>query len=433
MELFAVSTIALILFVGLTTGCPDLCVCDKRKEKLTCKNVKLTPEYLLKLVIPPSIKEIYFTDNGLAKITPDILRPFRQATKLEISRNLIEDIPPFTFQEFQNLTKLKLNNNKIREINRDAFTGLRKLVSLEIVSNKLTDLYAGMFDRTQSITSIKLMDNKIQEIPNGVFSRLPSLNFLFIHENEIASIGDKAFQNMTMERIDLTNNRIKRLSRSTFLNFKIKFKISLLYNPLQCDCKDVMTYARDFKGMQKYIWGDCSSPANLKGKNIVRAYLDTDCTLCDLNLCQNGGSCEGNRTSFSCMCLDQFRGSMCERSICKPEIRYVEKVVQLPSSTVLKYVDKDDGDAKNNALLEKKNNELETKLMILYAICSLELVIILCFVGLLIMGKYQDWRLMKKYNKQNSPHILEKFRNHDPDNPSGKGYISISELIPYSY
>ena len=70
--------------------------------------------------------------------------------------------------------------------------------------------------------------------------------------------------------------------------------------------------------------------------------------------------------------------------------------------------------------------------MILYAICSLELVIILCFVGLLIMGKYQDWRLMKKYRKQKSPHVLAKFRNVDADD-LGKGYISISELIPYKY
>lgn len=88
------------------------------------------------------------------------------------------------------------------------------------------------------------------------------------------------------------------------------------------------------------------------------------------------------------------------------------------------------------ANMERKKSELETKLLILYAICSLELVIILCFVGLLILGKYQDWRLMQKYNKAKSPHVLEKFQtnisNEYPGN-NGKGYISISELIPYKY
>ena len=132
------------------------------------------------------------------------------------------------------------------------------------------------------------------------------------------------------------------------------------------------------------------------------------------------------------------------------DVRYIDDVVRLPSVSVFKYTDKKDPDELTKSdvgYLATKNKELETKLMILYAICSLELVIILCFVGLLILGKYQDWRLVKKY-KQEKRSTLTRFKTHATTDHGiggktyaptslgdrGKGYTSISQIIPaYKY
>lgn len=418
--------------------CPELCNCPTT-SKLRCNNI-LTTDYIKNMIIPDTMKEIHFTNNKIAKISAEILRPFRHVTKLVITRNLIDDIPENTFREFENLTTLDLTANVVRELHPDSFAGLSKLTSLNLGRNKLTYLYEGMFEHVPLLRTLKLMRNKISSIPNGVFTRVTTLKDLFIGYNQIVRLGDRAFQNMSMYKLDISHNLIERIERSVFMNFNVRYKIILMNNKLACTCRDVMVYAKDFKALSNDIWAFCHSPENLKGKSILKAFTQTDCTLCDLDLCQNGGTCRGNKTTFNCLCPDQFKGKTCETSICKPEIRYIEKIVQLPSVTVLKYRDTEGQeenedekpDPTQSAMLEKKNKELETKLMILYAICSLELVIILCFVGLLIMGKYQDWRLMKQYRKQKSPHVLAKFRNN-VDEEAGKGYISISELIPYKY
>ena len=308
MEMVIYSVILLLLYVArLSYACPDLCMCADGSYTLRCININLTPEYLRNIVIPTTTKEVYITSNKLAKISRDVLRPFRHATRLEITRNLVEKIPPNTFVEFENLTRLTLEGNKIRELHPNSFSGLTKLIRLNIADNKLTYLYEGMFDDVASVSSLKLMRNGLQAIPNGVFTRMPLLQDLFIGHNKISRLGDRAFQNMSMYKLDLTYNDIKRIPRSAFLNFKIKYKILLYYNRLECNCVDVMTYARDFKELQLVIWGVCHSPANLKDKSILIAYTYTDCTLCDLNLCKNGGTCQGNKTSFICVCPDQFK------------------------------------------------------------------------------------------------------------------------------
>lgn len=332
MELTGIISL-LYIYIAVTNACPELCECDQNMEKLTCRGVKLTPEYLLTLVLPETIKEVYFINNDLSTISSAVLRPFRRVEKLVIKQNLIAEIPPYTFQEFENLTSLEINNNKLHELNKHVFSGLNKLNDLVVSYNEVTDLYPGIFDTLPAIKSIKMMHNKIREIPNGVFTKLRSLSKLFMSNNEIASLGAEAFQNMSMNRIDLSSNKIKRLPRSTFKNLRIERNILLFRNHFDCACKDLMSYSKYFTGL-KMMGGQCVAPLNLKGENIQSAYMKTDCTLCDLEMCRNGGTCQGNKTAFSCMCSDQYKGHMCERSICQPEIRYVNQVVQVRTTFI---------------------------------------------------------------------------------------------------
>lgn len=57
------------------------------------------------------------------------------------------------------------------------------------------------------------------------------------------------------------------------------------------------------------------------------------------------------------------------------------------------------------------DEDAEKKLMILYAMCSLEFIVILCFVALFMWKRYQDWKLLKEYDHQKRKQILEKIRN----------------------
>ena len=431
---------------------PGNCSCDKRGYTLRCINIHLTPHLLDTIHVPPYISEVHLSNNQLSAISHQFLHRFRHVKKLAISHNRLRVIPPHAFKHFKNLTTLSLKGNLIREIHPDVFKGTKRLRSLDLSENQLSYLYHGMFKHVTGLRTLKLMANRIRVIPNGVFTRMRHLQDLFMGHNIITRMEDAAFQNMTMNKLDLTYNKIAKISPSTFLNFQIKYKIMMYFNLLECYCADVMRYAKYLTAMQAHIWANCHLPRELKDKNILTAFTFTKCTLCDLDVCKNGGRCRGNQTDFTCTCSEQFKGKTCDRSICEPDIvRYVDDVVKFPSVKQLKYSDKRKQPKHfthtDLVYLAVKNKELETKLMILYAICSIELVIILCFVGLLIVGKYQDWRLVKKY-KQEKRHTLTRFKTHTTADQGGgskgytptalgdrgKGYTSISQIIPaYKY
>lgn len=444
MEPLLIGVFLLGSIIDFATSCHSICSCNKLETKLTCSDVTLTSEDLRTFVVPRGITEVTFTNNNVSKVSADILHPFRAVSKLQISSNLIESIPNGTFQNFKNLTALILSNNQIEGLQGHEFVGLSKLLRLDLAGNYLVRLNQGIFDKLSSIASIELQSNKLEYIPDGVFTPLHSLRDLFIGKNSIKQVGAKAFQNMSMNKLELSSNKIKSLSPTTFLNFRIKRKILLLNNEMHCGCREVMMYAKYFKGMQNDIWATCNTPPDLKGKYIATAYKGTQCTMCDLNFCKNGASCQGNKTDYSCICAEQYKGAFCERSICKADIKYVNRYIKVPlrqnrSRVIVVDKQRRSDPVDHSASLAQENKELETKLLILYAICSLELVIILCFVGLLLLGKYQDWKLMKKYNldkQSSSPLALEKFQwtpasELENLNGNGKGYISIKELVPY--
>ena len=419
-----------------------------------CIDVAMTSHDLQTFVIPTGIRQIIFSNNNISHVSSQILHKFRELEKFDITNNLLDNITWGTFADFGNLTSLVLSRNRLRHLDGQEFSGLVNLETLDLSGNQIDTLHEKMFVRLTSIQSIKLRFNSISVVPNNVFTPLKTLQKLFVSNNQITELEDRAFQNLSMIKLDFTNNKLTKISRSTFFNFRILYKIMLLFNNLDCRCKQAMIYARHFKDMINSVYATCSTPLQLEGKPILTAYVGTQCTLCDLDLCNNGAGCQGNKTHFTCMCAEQFKGRFCERNICKPQIKFVDRYVQLPNTKVLHnetittkegFVAKqiEDGGGGGGIggstmdQLEDENKELETKLLILYAICSIELVIILCFVGLLILGKYQDWRLMKKYNMdKKSPHILEKFQwtpASEIENLNGgnKGYISIREVIPY--
>lgn len=414
-NIWVISIAVAFMFRLIEASCPSICDCDRyTPSRMTCSNILLTMKDLQDLRIPSSISELRLIDNDIAEISADILRNFVNLTSLEISQNLITNIPENTFIKYKFLKTLKLKGNKIDTISRNSFAGLKNLKKLDLGNNELKVLTPTVFSELQSVQEIKLIYNKIQTVPNGAFTSLKELKDLFLTHNNVSSLGDRAFQNLTMKRIGLTHNKLKRIPVGAFKGLTIRYKILLYFNPLECMCKDLADYAVNLKHLRNRILGDCESPYDVKDKHMLTAYAETKCTLCDLKPCRNGGTCTGNKTWYSCICTERYKGRRCETSICQYKIQYVERVVYIPGKTVIQYQKRDRENETTDPPVNKhvvSDEDAEKKLMILYAMCSLEFIVILCFVALFMWKRYQDWKLLKEYDHQKRKQILEKIRN----------------------
>lgn len=397
-----VAILLLTLCVNASLACPTQCYCTD--TQMSCEKIDLKEEDLSSLEVPEGIKSMKLTSNELTGISEGSMMNFRNLEELEISKNKIRFIPIFTFRGFTKLRKLILNENEITKLSEGSFIGLDNLQELKIEHNKITYLQGGVFDRLKSIVSIRLNDNLIGSIQNNVFTPLKTLRHLFLTRNKIEKIDDHAFKDMKMNRLGLSNNRIEVIPPSAFEGLFIGDKILFLNNPLDCSCKHAMSYKVNFNHLKNKVWGYCSYPQTAL-THIFKAHEDMmSCTLCDLEPCKNGGVCTGNKETFKCACPERFKGDTCDENICSgytgPSAK--QEKIHLKQINHTEYV----------IVKERIDNEDDAKkLKILYAMCSFEFIVIICFVVYFMWKRYEEWKLQKQYEHEKSRAILFSIRN----------------------
>lgn len=398
---------------SLQEECQSQCVCIV--NKMTCENVVLKEKDLAGLKIPGDVTELVLRSNQLESISETALLGLKQLQVLEISENLITKIPIFTFRGFSKLLSLTLNQNQIKEISEGSFIGLQNLVKIELKQNHISSLQPGVFDKLESIKSIDMNFNSIVSLKNDVFTQLAHLRNLFLEENKISEIGDRVFAGMQMEFLSLSSNNIQSITETTFDGFQIPRQINLLKNPFDCSCAHAMRYAKKFGHLTKKLWGFCRPSQYFREHDtlIREAHKKLDhCSLCHLNPCQNQGACTGDKKSFQCQCQERYKGKTCEVNICHSinqnnNNNMVNGGIQ-PDMIPLKQINH----TQILIVKERVNNEDDAKkLKILYAMCSFEFIVIICFVVYFMWKRYDEWKLQKKYEHEKSRAILYSIRN----------------------
>ena len=130
------------LLLQKTIACPTECYCTD--DRMTCADVQFQALDLIALEVPPQIKEVVLSGNGLKTINENAMVNFRHLESLEISKNAITKISVGTFRGFSNLKKLVMNENNIVELEEGTFFGLRNLRHLEMKKNMIAHLKSGI-------------------------------------------------------------------------------------------------------------------------------------------------------------------------------------------------------------------------------------------------------------------------------------------------
>ena len=398
----------LVFILRFSSSCLVGCFCEQ--TKITCENVDVSIDDLQKIQIKSKVSSVFLKRNNLNNVSSEILKKLTNLKTLEISNNNLGQIPINTFQDFNNLEKLILTGNKLKALSKDMFTGLDNLYLLDLSENQISDLTNNVFQKLSMIADIRLSQNNLTVLPNFVFSSIKTLRFLFLSNNFINKIHDRAFEYLSMTKLGLSFNKLKSIPVSAFKGFQITGKIVLINNPLNCSYPFAMKYALNLQHLQGKVWGFCENPVSVRNSNILEAHKKMICSICDLKPCLNKGTCIGNKTSYICKCLEQYKGDHCELDICRNSVGNTRKItIKDKNKEVL-----GSGQAKNGSFdnhteyiyikekLECKDSQTKR---VLYTMCTIEALIILGLLAYIAYKRYKEWKEEREYNRKMG-HIL---------------------------
>ncbi|XP_033756241.1 uncharacterized protein LOC117338985 [Pecten maximus] len=114
-----------------------------------------------------------------------VLKHLTDLKYLDLSFNLIEEIPRKAFDDMRSLKQLNLSHNPVTSVDISAFLGMHSLRDLRLTYTNLKQIRQGTFDDFTSLNYLNMSVGHIQDIQNGVFANLGNLQTLDIHYNPL--------------------------------------------------------------------------------------------------------------------------------------------------------------------------------------------------------------------------------------------------------
>lgn len=141
----------------------------------------------------------------------------RDMQLLRLRQNQIVHIDRGTFRELINLEQLDLSDNLITQIPSDAFERTSKLKVLSLSKNKITMLDKNLFLNLLELEELLLDGNELREFPKNVLSQLSQLNIVDLSHNQLAHLDSSTFAQLKhLKWLDLSGNRLREFTQHLF-------------------------------------------------------------------------------------------------------------------------------------------------------------------------------------------------------------------------
>lgn len=202
------ATLLLSWGAGAAEGCPSMCACKWKggKEWVECANrgldglpqgareetqvLDLSDNRLISLASECfhslgliNLQRLYLGRSHIRRIADDAFVGLVGLVELDLSENLIEEVPTNTFASYPSLMRLILNGNPIKEIRQGAFRRLIHLTNLEISRCMVEIVEQDAFEGLQSLEWLRLDSNQLAYVPDHTLPLGGSLRGLTLHNN----------------------------------------------------------------------------------------------------------------------------------------------------------------------------------------------------------------------------------------------------------
>jgi len=228
--------------------CPHLCNCDKYLTEIMClnKSLKFLPEDL-----PITSQTLDISNNNIRSINTKTIHQLQQLNTLDISFNELVEYPQPCALSNHNISRLHIRNNKVLDIlydrrNNSNHTNqelclMSNIKVLDISNNILTELpenmllyYPQLYSLNASYNKIKtingnlgssniisldLSHNYLSNLSPSSFNHLDKLQTLNLSSNILFSLDSKwCLSFINLLNLDLDNNYFSNISQSYFNN-----------------------------------------------------------------------------------------------------------------------------------------------------------------------------------------------------------------------
>lgn len=202
----------------------------------------------------------YFSCNKITGVRRENFAKRSALLEIDLSHNLIRELPPDLFMNAKSLVSVDLSSNRIEALQHDLFACCSELQFLNLSRNDISGLPSvltmpslAVFDlsrcRLQSLPSgsnflarminldtLYLSHNELHKIPALKSSSLKQLDLSYCH---LKQVNSENFGNLTkLHKINLSGNRLTTLNASIFNENKNLGSLYLDDNPWFCNCTD---------------------------------------------------------------------------------------------------------------------------------------------------------------------------------------------------
>lgn len=153
-----------------------------------------------------SLEELRIAENAITELPASFGR-FRRLRILDASGNEIEQLP-VGFDEVKSLVYLDLSKNRLADV--DAVVGLFAVETLNLSDNVIEQLPDDVIESMKSLVTLDISRNKFVRLPRGI-GRIRPLKNVLAAGNNITSITDDLGSDQLLEFVDLSDNRIESL------------------------------------------------------------------------------------------------------------------------------------------------------------------------------------------------------------------------------
>ncbi|KAL0994588.1 hypothetical protein UPYG_G00124490 [Umbra pygmaea] len=158
--------------------------------------------------------------------------------KLDLSRNLLQNLTKEVLLFYTNIYHLNLHSNKIQFIQTGLFKDFTNLKVLDLSRNNL-DIFAVLKYSIGPLKSVERLDLSGNGLYTGMtdyfLSEAPKLVNLSLNDNSITKVGKKTFcGSLALRNIDLHNNVILEIEDGAFDFLRYLSELDLSINSITC-------------------------------------------------------------------------------------------------------------------------------------------------------------------------------------------------------
>lgn len=261
MPLPVPTTLQILSFIILSFGtqmllsdCPRLCECKWKsgKESVICFNATLS---VVPLQLDRGTQVLDLTGNNIVAIRND---EFSKAGLL-------------------NLQKIYISRCKIKTLERFAFRHLINLVELDLSYNLLQEVPSHVLSSIPELRELKLSGNPIERILDDAFIDVGELVRLELNDCSITHIERKSFRGLekSLQWLKLDHNKLTEVDASAFTILQGLHELELAGNPWDCSCN--LRPLREWMLRQNVpfvVPPICKKPSRLMSKSWDKLDLD---------------------------------------------------------------------------------------------------------------------------------------------------------------